>query len=89
MYDAPWKTSIQSLNSIPLLSEDNKLVTLGNVADVRETKTRNIINHEGGERRIVISGFTSGRGIVDVVEDIKSDVAASVVVPPGYRISYE
>lgn len=89
MYDKNWKDSLQSLGSIPLLSDENKLVTLGNVAKITETKTRNMINHENGERRIVLQWFTNGRGIVDVVEDIKSQVNNKIVIPEGYRISYE
>lgn len=47
-----------------------------------------MINHEDAGRRIVVSGYTKERSIVDVVNDIQAKVE-KLDIPPGYRVSYE
>lgn len=64
-------------------------VPLEAVADIYESGGPNTINRENVRRRIVIQCNVAGRGVVDVVQDIK--VAAQPVVeslPTGYFLEY-
>ncbi len=87
-YDPELKWSIQRLSALPVLSPSGQQVTLGSLTTINESKARNMINHENGQRRIVIQWFTQDRGIVDVVEDIKVKLK-DLKLDNSYRISYE
>lgn len=88
MYDSPRRWSVQALWSIPLQNIEWQLFTLWSLATITTTKSRNMINHENGQRRIVIQWFTQWRWIVDVVDDIKKELIA-IKMPAWYRVSYE
>ena len=83
-----WTSTPESIRSIPFWLSDERTLFIGNIANVELGKSRNIINHENSARRIVISGYTEDRSIVDVVDDIKKEVA-KLDIPAGYTISYE
>jgi Cu/Ag efflux pump CusA len=87
-YDSSLKDSVQKLSWLPVLSPNKQQITLWSLTTVKESKARNMINHENGQRRIVIQWFTENRWIVDVVEDIKLKLN-TMQLENGYRISYE
>lgn len=87
-FPTSWTSTPEAIRSIPLWVSDERTLFIGNVASVELSKSRNIINHENSERRIVISGYTKDRSIVDVVDDIKAKVE-KLDIPAGYRVSYE
>ena len=64
-------------------------VPLEAVADIYESGGPNTINRENVRRRIVIQCNVAGRGVVDVVQDIK-EAARPVVegLPTGYFLEY-
>lgn len=87
-YGSNWKSSPEKLASIPIISPSGQQLSLGNLAKLEVTETRNLVSHENGRRRIVISGYTQDRSIVDVVNDIKKKVESNP--PPAWlTISYE
>ncbi len=62
---------------------------LENVARIYESSGPNEIRREKVRRRIVIQCNVTGRGLVDVVKDIKERVAGiEAQLPPGYMIEY-
>ena len=87
-FSSPWTSTTESIKSIPFWLSDERTFFVGNVTNVELGKSRNIINHENSARRIVISGYTKDRSIVDVVDDIKVEVD-KLDIPTGYRVSYE
>ncbi len=87
-YDTSLKDSVQKLSWLPVLSPNKQQITLWSLVTIKESKARNMINHENGQRRIVIQWFTQDRGIVDVVEDIKVKLK-DLKLENSYRISYE
>ena len=54
----------------------------------RRSRSPNTVSRENGERKIVVMCNVAGRDLGSVVEDIRTRVAASVPLPPGYRIEY-
>lgn len=87
-YDQSIKNSVQKLAWIPVLSPNWQQITLWTLTTINESKARNMINHENGQRRIVIQWFVNGKWIVDVVEDIKVKLNW-INLDNGYTISYE
>ncbi len=83
-----WKSSPEKLAAIPLISPLGQEVSLGNIANLEVTETRNTVSRDNGQRRIVLSGYTKDRSIVDIVNDIKKKVELSPP-PAGITISYE
>ena len=64
-------------------------IKLEDVADVRESLGPNVINREQVRRRIVIQCNVSGRGLVDVVNDIKQKLEPiERALPLGYVMEY-
>ncbi|MBS1914394.1 MAG: efflux RND transporter permease subunit [Bacteroidetes bacterium] len=61
---------------------------LGEVARVDEGVGPNQIVHENGQRRIVVQANVSGRGLGDVVQEIRSRIGRDVRLPEGYYVSY-
>ena len=73
--------------AIPLPGGGN--TTLDRVADIYEGGGPNTINREQVRRRMVVQCNVAGRGLVDVVEDIKTalrDIEGQL--PTGYSIEY-
>ncbi len=87
-FPTSWTNTPESIRSIPFWLRDERTLFVWNVASVELGKSRNIINHENSARRIVISGYTKDRSIVDVVDTIKKEVE-KLDIPAGYRVSYE
>ena len=68
---------------------DGGTIKLEDVADIRQSLGPNVINREQVQRRIVIQCNVSGRGLVDVVNDIKQKVAPlEDALPIGYVVEY-
>lgn len=87
-YAKNWKWTPTNLASIPIISPLGQQISLWSLVAIETTKKRNVISHDNGERRAVISGYTQGRSIVDVVDDIRERVDQNPL-PPWIRISYE
>lgn len=87
-FPSNWTNGVEAIRSIPLALSPERSIFVGSVANVSLSKSRNIINHENSERRIVISGYTEDRSIVSVVDDIRSKVD-TLNIPKEYRVSYE
>ena len=60
---------------------------LESVAKIYESSGPNKINRENVRRRIVLQANVSGRGVVDVVAEIKQKLRA-VELPPGYYTEF-
>ena len=64
-------------------------VKLEEVARIYTAGGPNVINRENAQRRIIIQSNVSGRGVVDVVEDIQRELQPIVEeLPPGYFLEY-
>jgi HAE1 family hydrophobic/amphiphilic exporter-1 len=63
-----------------------RMVTLREIADVRETRGAQQINRKEQLREVLISANVYGRPAGDVAAEVKRGLAA-VALPPGYRFS--
>ena len=84
-----YREDLATLGRLQINLPDGGIVKLEDVATIRESSGPNQVKREKVRRRIVIQCNVSGRGLVDVVEDIKRKVAPiEAELPPGYILEY-
>ena len=83
------REDLNAVRRLVLNLPDGGTIKLEDVADIRQSVGPNIINRERVRRRIIIQCNVSGRGLVDVVNDIKRKVAPiEDTLPLGYVMEY-
>ena len=85
--DEPFREDLGALRRLALETPGGGRVPLESVARIYESGGPNTINRENVRRRIVLQLNVSGRGVVEVVEEIRGRVAA-LDLPPGYAVEY-
>ena len=87
--DKPYRENLEVLRRLTIPLPDGGTTTLDSVAKIYHDLGPNTIKREQVRRRIVIQCNTAGRGLVDVVQDIKSRIAPiEKALPSGYFIEY-
>jgi cobalt-zinc-cadmium resistance protein CzcA len=83
-----YRTNLQALEAIPLLAAGGERIPLSRVARLTETSAPEAINHENGERRIVVQTNVRGRDVGSFVSDAAAKLATTVTLPTGYYITW-
>ncbi|MCH2181517.1 MAG: efflux RND transporter permease subunit [Mariniblastus sp.] len=87
--DESFREDINTLGRLSMDLPGGGKTMLENVADLRIGTGPNTINRENVQRRIVVQCNVSGRGLVDVVQEIKEKVAPlEKELPSGYFVEY-
>lgn len=81
------RESRETLERLSIDLPQGGTIPLSAVAEIVEGSGPNTINHENVRRRIVLQCNVSGRGLVDVVTDIKGRLK-EVDLPQGYFLEY-
>ena len=76
----------RNLGDLPLPSAAGGLVPLAHVADVRHSTAPILVNHQDGERRLLVGFNVREANLGDVVARAQARVAQTVRLPPGYRL---
>jgi cobalt-zinc-cadmium resistance protein CzcA len=63
-------------------------VTLSQVARLRTVEAPEVIDHDGGERFVVVQSNVRGRDLGGFVADVRRAVGSEVRLPPGYFVTY-
>ncbi|MEP7344047.1 MAG: CusA/CzcA family heavy metal efflux RND transporter [Gemmatimonadaceae bacterium] len=63
-------------------------VTLTQVADVRVVEGPELINHEDGERVVIVQSNVRGRDLGGFAAEVQREVGKQVVMPEGYFVTY-
>jgi cobalt-zinc-cadmium resistance protein CzcA len=63
-------------------------VTLSQLAQVRIVEGPEVINHEAGQRYVVVQSNVRGRDLGGFVADVRRTVSETVSLPSGYYIAY-
>ena len=91
-YDEASRSDPARIGQTILDTPSGRKVALSQVADVLDTTGPNTLNHEGVQRRIVISCNVQGRDLGSVVADIERALeplsAKLGQLPGGYRLEY-
>ncbi|WP_372896744.1 efflux RND transporter permease subunit [Stieleria sp.] len=85
--DEPFREDVSKLKRLVIPLPDGGVVPLESVARIYESGGPNMIKREQVRRRIVLQANVSQRGVVDVVNDIKTELA-TMELEPGYFIEY-
>ncbi len=87
-YPREIRDSLQSLRSLPIVTERGARIVLSDVADVRITDGPTMLRSENSR----LSGFVyvdiRGRDLRSAVQDMQRVVAKEVKLPPGYSVSW-
>lgn len=83
------REDVEVLKRLPIELPSGGNVPLESVAKIYQSAGPNIVNREQVRRRIVIQCNVSGRGLVDVVQDIKAKLAPiQSQLPSGYYFEF-
>ncbi len=87
--DEPFREDIDAVKRLTIDLPGGGSTHLSSVARIYKASGPNTINREQVRRRIVIQCNTTGRGLVEVVNHIKSRLAAiETALPTGYFVEY-
>ncbi len=78
----------ERLRSLQIKTPQGALVRLDQVAEIKTVGGPILINREQAHRRAVVMSNVSGRDLGSFVKDCKSAVAATMPLPPGYRLEW-
>lgn len=87
-FEEHYRDDPETIRNLLVHTEGGSLIPLGQVAAVRHVSGPVQINRENNQRRWIIQGNVRGRDMGSVVDDIKSVVRESVVLPPGTYVEY-
>jgi len=86
--DKESKSSVSSLESLPLRAPNGALVTLRDVADVSVSEGYSFIRREALQRYAVLQMDVRGRDIDGFVKDANAAIAQQVKLPAGYWVEW-
>jgi HME family heavy-metal exporter len=85
--DESFREDVSKLRRLAISLPDGGVMPLDSLARIYESSGPNRINREQVRRRIILQANVAGRGVVDVVDEIKSKLV-NVELPPGYFLEY-
>ena len=80
------RSDADALARTPIDWQGQRFTELGAIADVHKTLGPNLVNHENGERRILVTANVSGRDLRGTAEEVLARTRAATMLPPGYRL---
>lgn len=86
--DAPYRATPEVVGQTLVRTPTGGTVALSQVARLRAVEAPEVINHEGGQRYVVVQANVRGRDLGGFVADVQRAVAAEVPLPPGYYVTY-
>ncbi len=87
-YQEPYRSDPDAIRNLLLATVENRLIPLGQVADVKQVVGPIQINREKNQRRWLVQGNIRGRDIGSVVADIQNRISEKLELPAGYSIEY-
>ena len=87
--DEKYREDLQALKRLSIDLPGGGTTPLSSVADISASSGPNTINREKVQKRIIVQCNVSGRGLVDVVNDIQAKQRSIVeALPAGYFVEY-
>ena len=82
------RQNIDAIRRLPIMLADGSGLPLYEVADIRIVIAPNQISRENGKRRIVVTSNVRGRDLGSFIAEVRSRLAQTVDIPPGYWVEY-
>ena len=86
--DAPYRSTPEAVGQTLIRTPAGGTVTLSQVARLRTVEGPEVIEHEGGQRYVVVKSNVRGRDLGSFVADVRRLVTDRVAMPPGYFLTY-
>jgi cobalt-zinc-cadmium resistance protein CzcA len=86
--DAPYRATPEAVGQTLIRTPAGGTVMLSQVARLRVVEGPEVIEHEGGQRYVVVKSNVRGRDLGGFVADVRRAVAARVKMPAGYFTTY-
>ena len=86
--DAPYRSTPEAIGQTLIRTPAGGTVTLAQLAHLSTVEAPEVIDHEGGQRYVVVQSNVRGRDLGGFVADVKREVAAQVSLPSGYHLTY-
>ena len=77
-----------AIGRVLLPAPNGAQVTLSQVAQVRVIEGPELINHEDGERMVIVQSNVRGRDLGSFADDVRRAVSKQVRLPDGYFVTY-
>jgi CzcA family heavy metal efflux pump len=87
-YDDGARESVEAIRDTVIATPSGARVPLHALAEVRRDRGPSTVSRENVQRKVVVMCNIAGRDLGAVVKDIRRHIAASVPLPPGYRVDY-
>ena len=84
----PYRTDLERIRSIRLMSPAGSPVPLSSVASVEMTGGQSEIDREGLRQFVAVTARIEGRDLGRTVGDIRAKLAKELVLPPGVSVMY-
>jgi len=85
-----YREDLEGLKRLAINLPEGGTIALGSIARIYESGGPNTVNRENVRRRIVVQCNVKDRGVVDVVNDIQTNIAPIIAtLPAGYYPTYE
>lgn len=82
------RKDLEDLKRLPVVTRDDKVVELQQVAHITLDEGAAAIRHQMGERRVMVQSNVRGRDLASFVGAAQEAVARDINLPPGYRIEW-
>ncbi|NOT09177.1 MAG: efflux RND transporter permease subunit, partial [Gemmatimonadales bacterium] len=86
--DAAYRSTPEAVGRILLSTPAGGAVALSQVAALRTIEGPEVINHEGGQRYVVVQANVRGRDLGGFAAEVEQVIGARLQLPPGYYIDY-
>ena len=86
--DVPYRATPEAIGQILLRTASGATVGLSQVADIRTVEGPEVVDHESGQRYVVVQSNVRGRDLGGFVNAVREEVRSKVRLPPGYFLEY-
>ncbi|MEP7002883.1 MAG: CusA/CzcA family heavy metal efflux RND transporter, partial [bacterium] len=86
--DALYRSTPEAVGQTLIRTPAGGTVTLAQLAHVSVVEGPEVIDHDGGQRYVVVQSNVRSRDLGGFVSDVRSAIAAKVVLPTGYYVTY-
>jgi cobalt-zinc-cadmium resistance protein CzcA len=83
-----WRNTPEAIGQMLITAPTGAKVTLSQVARVRIVEGPELINHENGERMIIVQSNVRGRDLGGFAADVQAAIASRVSLPADYYVRY-
>ena len=78
----------EGVGALLVRTADGATTPLSDIATIRLGEGRTVINHDGGQRRQVVTANPTGADVSGFVRDARAKIASTVSLPPGVFLEY-